>query len=438
MTTPHPFNPHVRVDRPRPDITRDFIQKNLESTSRLGVFEEIHLVHAPSVLEAVIANDASGVRFRMNQPSDDFVFEWVSTVGALRPFVGQLPDLGTTGADWKDLWVRNIRNSNNALMIALAAGFPSPDSDTVHLWKGSGGAVTADNSSVLVLEDSGNTVMSLVSPNANLSGFFFAEPAGATRARLVYRGSAMAVADTWQLYTASVEQLRISAGAFAFQEATTISAIGNLAFGNSLLPATDRGQSLGSASLRWSGIHTDILRIHDFTTDPAVAGEFRQNATHVKVYSGGAVRNLSDISSDAKDQAVLVTHASAQTITSGASTVLNFDTEGFDTDAMHDTVTNNGRITFKTAGKYLVVATLRFVSNTTGYRAITVRENGSQIHRSILQDANQNTQTSVQAVTIGNFIVDDYVEAIALQTSGGNLDTIQGSDRTAFEAHRLS
>lgn len=56
----------------------------------------------------------------------------------------------------------------------------------------------------------------------------------------------------------------------------------------------------------------------------------------------------------------LVTDASTQSINNNAWTAVNFDTEGFDSDAFHDTVTNNERMTIPTGlgGKYLIIGGL--------------------------------------------------------------------------------
>ena len=52
----------------------------------------------------------------------------------------------------------------------------------------------------------------------------------------------------------------------------------------------------------------------------------------------GAEEGLVDISCK-------VGHNSNQIIANGVNTTLNFDIEDYDTDTMHDTVTNNERIT---------------------------------------------------------------------------------------------
>ena len=205
-----PFNPHIRTDRLSPDITRDVVLQNLESTPRLGVFNEIHFVNDPDIstpplLEAIIASDASGLRFIMDKPSGDFIFEWNSTVGKLRPGGTQHPDLGTSTAWWTNFYAN------------------------------------------------------LVLPGGTLPGL----------------GVTSSVWDTlW------IDNIRSNSVIDVHQ---------------TLQPEVDNTRELGSVSRRYFGIHSRRLRLYDFSTDPNINGEFRQNGADVKVYSGGAVRNFSDI-----------------------------------------------------------------------------------------------------------------------------------------------
>jgi len=55
------------------------------------------------------------------------------------------------------------------------------------------------------------------------------------------------------------------------------------------------------------------------------------------------------------------------------------DTEDFDTDGMHDTVTNNSRITPTTAGIYLFTATVQFPSVAGGTRQVAISINRSTV-----------------------------------------------------------
>ncbi len=110
-----------------------------------------------------------------------------------------------------------------ALMIALAGSFPSPDGSAVHIWAGNSGSVTANASSRLVVESGGRTILQLLALNSNSSDIFFGSPASNQRGFITYGGSTDSPADTFIFGTAAIARLHISAGAFAFQEATVIS-----------------------------------------------------------------------------------------------------------------------------------------------------------------------------------------------------------------------
>lgn len=111
-------------------------------------------------------------------------------------------------------------------------------------------------------------------------------------------------------------------------------------------------------------------------------------------------------------------------IASGVGTVITFDTEDFDTDGIHSLVTNTGRLTAQTAGKYLIVALLEFTTHATGWRNLQVRLNGV----TNLVVVNNRAITIVQvttrivAVTLSDLAVNDYIECIGFQDSGGALD----------------
>ncbi len=117
-----------------------------------------------------------------------------------------------------------------------------------------------------------------------------------------------------------------------------------------------------------------------------------------------------------------VTDASDQTISNATNTVVDFDSENWDTNTMHDTTTNNPRITIKTAGKYLIAAAITFDNNATGYRQMILRVNGTT---SETIDRRQNTGSTDDTVhtisTVMELAVDDYIELLVRQTSGGDL-----------------
>ena len=125
----------------------------------------------------------------------------------------------------------------------------------------------------------------------------------------------------------------------------------------------------------------------------------------------------------ANPPACRVFNNAAIALTSGLLTALTFNSERYDTNTMHDTATNSGRITFNTAGLYTIIGHASFAANGTGYRQLAIRMNGATFLASfnpINNGAGQNTDVLI--ATTYKFAVADYVELLAQQTSGGALN----------------
>jgi len=123
------------------------------------------------------------------------------------------------------------------------------------------------------------------------------------------------------------------------------------------------------------------------------------------------------------DISVRVRHSVDQSIANAANTFVAFDTEDYDTDAMHDTVTNNTRITIKTAGKYILAFVGGFDANTTGHRVSSFVLNGTDAIGSSTHPAGESGQRPYMSlVWQGNFVVNDYIEVQVRQDSGGALN----------------
>lgn len=65
-----------------------------------------------------------------------------------------------------------------------------------------------------------------------------------------------------------------------------------------------------------------------------------------------------------------VNQACNEATATGVAEVLNFDTEEFDTDTMHDPCTNPERITVPTTGKYIIQAAIEWANQTGGTRRL--------------------------------------------------------------------
>lgn len=104
--------------------------------------------------------------------------------------------------------------------------------------------------------------------------------------------------------------------------------------------------------------------------------------------------------------------------------VVALDSERYDNGAMHSTVTDNSRITFTTAGIYIITFNCAFAANATGDRSAFIRKNG-QDFIAMSQKHAFATQECGMSVTVHEmFEVGEFVEAIAKQDSGGALNLL--------------
>lgn len=128
-----------------------------------------------------------------------------------------------------------------------------------------------------------------------------------------------------------------------------------------------------------------------------------------------------------------LTHNAVQTLTTATLTVLAFNTEIFDAaapNAMHDTVTNNSRITIPTggAGWYMINGNVEFVANATGVRQVQIRHNGATVIASVIVPTTAAGVCRLNVSAQYRMNVGDYVELQAQQTSGGNLNVTATTD----------
>lgn len=117
-----------------------------------------------------------------------------------------------------------------------------------------------------------------------------------------------------------------------------------------------------------------------------------------------------------------VYHNANQSITNAVVTVVAFNSERYDTDTMHDTATNNSRITIKTAGLYIVTFTAVFAVGT-DYTMTDqwFRMNGATpLAVGAKQQSNAGVSASpgLNVTTIYKFAVNDYIEVMVEQRNG--------------------
>ena len=132
------------------------------------------------------------------------------------------------------------------------------------------------------------------------------------------------------------------------------------------------------------------------------------------------------------DKSVRVTKSGNQSgLTAGADNTVTWDTEAFDTDTMHDNVTNNSRITFTTSGKYLVIANINYTTNSV--MSVKIRLNGTTVISRNSQ-GNGGVTEGINTQVLYNFSASDYVEVLFNPVSG----TSDINTDSHFEAIKLA
>jgi hypothetical protein len=140
----------------------------------------------------------------------------------------------------------------------------------------------------------------------------------------------------------------------------------------------------------------------------------------------------------ANPPACRVYHNATQACADNAFTTLAFNSEQYDTAALHDTATNNSRITIPVAGIYLVTfyGTLELAAY--NHAEANLRLNGASTIG--VGDNMDNATTSfgktVELATVYKFAAGDYIQIRVFQDNAANVarNLTVGPDGNAFTA----
>lgn len=111
--------------------------------------------------------------------------------------------------------------------------------------------------------------------------------------------------------------------------------------------------------------------------------------------------------------------------------VLALAGESYDSGTLHDTVTNNSRITVPTTGKYVVTGQVGHGSTTGAAQARILKNGTATAVNSRGMDANGG---NVSVSDIVSCTAGDYLELAAFQNSGGTVNAGSGTDTTFLAA----
>lgn len=119
---------------------------------------------------------------------------------------------------------------------------------------------------------------------------------------------------------------------------------------------------------------------------------------------------------------VRVNRSATLSLTNNTITDLTWNTDMYDSHAMHDTSSNTARLTCVLAGLHHIELNLEFQANATGFRGIhIVHSADSIIAKHYLPQVGAAVSPIMHVSCDHDMSVGEYVYAQAWQTSGGNL-----------------
>lgn len=130
----------------------------------------------------------------------------------------------------------------------------------------------------------------------------------------------------------------------------------------------------------------------------------------------------SEISLSGSPASARVYNSANISINDSTNTELTFDSERYDTDTIHSTASNTGRLTAMTVGKYSIKANIRWDPDNDGRRYISILLNGTTVIATDSVPAVQGAATHQNISTDYNLAVADYVEVRVYHTAGAALN----------------
>jgi hypothetical protein len=194
------------------------------------------------------------------------------------------------------------------------------------------------------------------------------------------------------------------------------------------------------------GIKLDDLGTPDDTTDLDVSTSRhglapKAPADNTKFLRGDGSWAVPGVSGSVTFAGARAYHNANQSIADVTTTALALNSERYDTDAYHDTSTNNSRLTIPSgkAGYYHIGASVNFGPDSDGFRLVYIRLNGTTpIAVQGWKASDGGNITYVSLSTDYLLAVGDYVEIIVFLSAGNSLNVeVNGNYSPEFWLHLI-
>jgi hypothetical protein len=196
-------------------------------------------------------------------------------------------------------------------------------------------------------------------------------------------------------------------------------------------------------------IYSHVNNYLSFRTNAASDRLLIDSAGNVGIGTSSPTSKLS-VTGDVKAETFTATKYRVSAIRStsytfAGSTTVTWNAETYDTDGMHDTITNSNRVTLQADGNYMFTAFIEMSqSATTNDPGFQVRVNLKNSGGAILEtwsssmSLGSEVSTSFAYITVSgiyNCSSTDYFEVIAIESS---TQTVTLTDESHFEVHKLN
>lgn len=182
--------------------------------------------------------------------------------------------------------------------------------------------------------------------------------------------------------------------------------------------------------------NAEIVRITDVATDTLTITREQEGSSARTVVVGDQIavsitkKSFTDIENAI---AARVFNSAVIGVANTTVVALTFDSERYDSDALHSTSSNTGRLTAPIAGKYHIGTSVAWSSAAGGMRLVSIRINGTT------EIATQFSLAGLQSVSADyELAAGDYAEVIVYQDAGGPIDIdVQANRSPEFWMHRI-